>query len=44
MINPIYLKNNLKWDWLSFIILSIIHPIYIILFAIIGPLYKYEWK
>ena len=44
MINPIYLKNNLKWDWLSFIVLSIIHPIYIILFAIIGPLYKYEWK
>ena len=44
MINPIYLKNNLKWDWLSFIILSTIHPIYIVIFAIIGPLYRYEWK
>lgn len=44
MISPIYELYNYKWNWISFISLSIIHPFYIIMFAIIGPIYNFKWK
>ena len=44
MINPIYRKYNFKWSWLSFIVLAVLHPFYIVSFAIIGPIYKLKWK
>ena len=43
----IYIFNNIlstKWDGLSFIILSIFHPFYIILFSSIAPFKKIYWK
>ena len=43
----IYIFNNIlstKWDGISFIILSIFHPFYIILFSSIAPFKKIYWK
>ena len=44
IINPVYEQYKIKWDWISFITLEVLHPIYIVSFAIIGPIYKFEWK
>ena len=44
MIDPIYRKYNFKWSWFSFMILSVLHPFYIVSFAIIGPIYNLKWK
>ena len=43
----VYIFNNIlftKWDTISFIILSIFHPFYIILFSSIAPFKKIYWK
>ena len=44
IINPTYEQYKFKWDWISFITLVVLHPIYIVFFAILGPIYKFEWK
>ena len=44
IINPVYEQYNFKWDWINFIILVVLHPLYIVSFAILGPIYKFEWK
>ena len=44
IIYPIYDLYNYKWNWFSFIIVSIVHPFYIIIFAMIGPIYNFKWK
>ena len=44
MINPIYRKYDFKWSWLSFMVLAVLHPFYIVSFAIIGPIYNLKWK
>ena len=44
MIHPIYQLYNIKWSWISFIILSICHPFYIVSFGLFGQLNKVQWK
>ena len=44
IIDPVYKKYNFKWSWLSFMMLSVLHPFYIVFFAIIGPVYNLKWK
>ena len=44
MIDSAYKNYNFKWNWLSFIILAVLHPFYIISFSIIGPIYNLKWK
>jgi len=44
MINSVYRNYNFKWNWLSYIILTVLHPFYIVSFAVIGPIYNLKWK
>ena len=44
MIYPIYDILKIKWSWINFLILSIIHPFYIVLFGFLGPIYTFKWK
>ena len=44
VVSPIYDLYNYKWNWISFSILSIFHPFYIITFSILGPIYNFKWK
>jgi len=36
--------SKIKWDNLSFITLSILHPLYIIVFSTMAPFKKVQWK
>ena len=44
LIYPLYEIYSIKWNWISFIILSICHPFYIVSFGLLGPLNKVQWK
>jgi len=44
LLNPIYNLLGISWNWISFTFLSILHPFYIVTFAIISPFNKYNWK
>ena len=35
---------NIKFDYCSFFILSLLHPFYIVIFSLIAPFKKYKWK
>ena len=39
-----YHNIKLKWKIIPFLFLSILHPIYIVIFGAIGPFYKFSWK
>ena len=44
IIHPIYNQFNFRWNWLSFIVLIVLHPFYIISFSMIAPIYNFKWK
>ena len=35
---------NIKFDYYSFFMLSLLHPFYIVVFSLIAPFKKYKWK
>jgi cellulose synthase/poly-beta-1,6-N-acetylglucosamine synthase-like glycosyltransferase len=44
IIHPIYDQFNFKWNWLSFIMLVVLHPFYLTIFSMIAPIYNFKWK
>ncbi len=44
MIDSVYKNYNFKWDWLSYIMLIVLHPFYIVSFAVLGPIFNFKWK
>ena len=35
---------SIRWDWILFLLLSIIHPFYIVIFGCLGPFRKFQWR
>ena len=44
IIHPIYNELNFKWNWLSFLMLVVLHPFYLTSFSMIAPIYNFKWK
>ena len=39
-----FYKIKIKWSLFAFVILNLIHPFYVIIFATIAPFHKIKWK
>ena len=44
MVYPVINNFGERWSLVSFIILSIFHPFYIISFGLLGPMLNFKWK
>tara|TARA_Y100001970_G_scaffold21701_1_gene24827 strand:- start:14 stop:1132 length:1119 start_codon:yes stop_codon:yes gene_type:complete len=35
---------DIKLDWISFMFLTILHPFYVVIFGLLGPIARFKWK
>jgi len=45
----LFLKNvgrylNLKWSWVSFAILQVLYPVYVVVIGLLAQFNSFEWK